>query len=164
MASSDNDSAELVRAHTVISWMLNTRGVYEEGANHARQAITLTADNAWAHYWLAQALNGLRRFTEAVSSAKAAIRLSDGKDARMHFTLADAYFAMKQWPEAVQAFTKAAELEPTDAASAYNVAASYHNQQYYSDALKWYRETLKRDPNHPDKAEIQSRIARLFAR
>lgn len=155
---------QVLQAHKVLSSVLTARGVYEEGANHARQAIAIAVDDPWAHYYLAEALLELRRLSEAVSSARAAIRLSDGKYGTMHFILGGAHFELKQWPEAVQAFTKAAELSPTDAVSAYNVAVSYYNSQYYSDALWWYREALRRDPNSEKKAHIQSMIARLSVR
>ena len=163
-ASTGNNTKNIVRAHRLLSDLLAQRGVYEEAANHAREAITLAADDPWAHHDLAIALTGLRRFTEAISSAKAAIRLSDGKYGSMHFALGAVYFDLKQWPEAVQAFTKAAELSPTDSAAAYNVAVSYSNSGYYSEAVRWYRETLRRDPKHSDKAEILQQIDLLSNR
>ena len=102
-----------------------------------------------------------RRFTEAITSAKTAIRLSDGKYAWMHFVLGSAHFELNQWPEAIQAFKKAAELEPNDSASAYNVAVSYFNSDYSSEALQWYREALRRNPNSTNAQEIVRMIERL---
>src|SRR5207247_2599548 len=101
----------------------------------------------WSHYALAVALQGQRRFTEAVTAAKNALRLSDGKFAQMHFALGSAYFELRQYAEATQAFQKAAELAPKDAAAAYNVALSLARDNVFSDALSWYREVLRRDPN-----------------
>jgi tetratricopeptide (TPR) repeat protein len=164
LASMKNATARLVTAHRLLADMLEERGVYEEAANHARQAISLSPENALAHHALARALLRQRRFTEAISSAKAAIRLSDGKYARMHFTLGNAHFSLEQWPEAVQAFLKAAEQDPTDWAAAYNVAASYYNSDYDSEALRWYREALQRNPNSPRKDQILSMIQRLSKR
>jgi superkiller protein 3 len=144
--------------------MLHDRGVYDEAANHAREAIAIAPEDSWAHHYLARALVSQRRFTEAVISAKTAIRLTDGKFSSMHFTLGAAYFELKQWPEAVQAYRKAAELMPTDSASAYNVAVSLYNSRYYSDAIGWYRETLRRAPNRSDRAEILRTIDELSKR
>jgi tetratricopeptide (TPR) repeat protein len=64
----------------------------------------------------------------------------------------------------VQAFTKAAELNPKDSSAAYNVAVSYYNSRYYSEALKWYREALQRNPNSTNKEEILRMIEQLSKR
>jgi tetratricopeptide (TPR) repeat protein len=164
LASGKNSTAQISHAHRLLSDMLHDRGVYDEAANHAREAIALQPENGSAHYYLAQALVGQRRFTEAITSAKAAIRLTDGRFGSMHFTLGAAHFRLEQWPEAVQAFTKAAELSPDDPASAYNVAVSLYNSRYYREAIRWYRETLRRDPNRPDKTEILRMIDELSKR
>ena len=77
----------------------------------------------------------------------------------MHFELGNAHFQLQQWPEAVQAFKKAAELEPMDSsAGGNNVAAALSNDNYRSDAIPWFREALRRNPNRPDKAEILTKI------
>jgi tetratricopeptide (TPR) repeat protein len=79
LSSKYDRTDEILQAHKILSSVLKTRGVYEESANHARQAIAIAVDDPWSHYFLANALRKLRRSTEAVSSAKTAIRLSDGK-------------------------------------------------------------------------------------
>ena len=65
----------------------------------------------------------------------------------MHFTLGTGDFDLKQWPEATQAFMKAAELDPKNSTAAYNVAVSNLNARFYTDAITWYREALRRNPN-----------------
>ena len=155
---------QIALAHRVLSDMLYDRGVYDEAANHAREAITLEPEDGGGHYFLAHALVGQRRFTEAIVSAKTAIRLTDGKFGPMHFTLGSAHFELDQWPEAVQAFKKAAELMPDDSVSAYNVAVSLYNSRYYTDATRWYRETLRREPNRANRTEILRMIDELSKR
>jgi tetratricopeptide (TPR) repeat protein len=61
----------------------------------------------------------------------------------MHFALGSSYFESKQWPEAVQSFEKAAQLDPTDSAAAHNVAAAQYNAGFYTEALRWYKEVLR---------------------
>ena len=51
-------------------------------------------------------------------------------------------------------------MAPEESSAAYNVAASYHNSQYYTEAVKWYRETLRRDPNRTDRQDILRAIDR----
>lgn len=95
---------------------------------------------------------------EAVTAAENAVRLSDGRYASMHFVLGSAYFDLENWDRSARAFQKAAELDPTDAAAAFNVALCLHKQRFYLDAAKWYEEVLKRKPDHPDRAELLKKI------
>jgi superkiller protein 3 len=129
--------------------------------SHAKEAIQLDPLDAWAHYELTRALNRLRRFTEAVTEAKASLRLSDGKYGDMHFELGSAYFELKDWAEAVQAYQKAATISPKDPSAAYNVAVSFYNEQYYNDALMWYREVLRRNPDQSLHEQAQRMINAL---
>ena len=52
-------------------------------------------------------------------------------------------------------------MNPTNATASYNVAVSLVRLGLLLDAAKWYEETLKRDPQHPEAAEIRRRIQRL---
>lgn len=79
----------------------------------------------------------------------------------MHSALASALFDLKRYAEAAQSYQKAAELDVSNSNAAYNAAASYYNLKFYTDALRWYREALRRDPKHPNKEEIDKMIARL---
>ncbi len=150
-------------SHRIIAAMLNERGVYEDSLSHARQAVAIDVTDAQAHYLLAKALNNLRRFTEAMSAATSAIRLSDGKFASMHFELGKSYFSLKQWPEAMLAYEKAAELAPKDPVAPFNVAAAAYNNRAYDTALRWYREVQRRDANY-EKDQVNRTIAELQQR
>jgi tetratricopeptide (TPR) repeat protein len=156
-----NSEGALTSAHREISDVLNRRGVYSEGLAHAREALTLTPDDSWSYGEMADALFGLRRFEEAVTAAQQAIRLSDGKFAWMHFRLGSAYFELKNWDFARQSFEKAAELNPKLASAVYNVGLCYANQGYYRDAIKWYEEYLRRNPNGSDRSDVEAAIRRL---
>src|SRR5687767_9893503 len=128
--------------------ILKNRNVFDQAEIHARQAIQLQPEDAFAYLSLAASLEGQQRPSEAVAAARAAVRLSDGKYSSMHFALGSALFDLKQYAEAAQSYQKAAELSPNDSAAAHNVALSFHNLEFYSDAVRWYRETLRRNPNH----------------
>lgn len=154
-------ATDVGRAHRIISAILIERGVYEEAASHAQNAIAIDPKDAFAHYYLGQSYEAQRRFDDAILVLKNAIRLSDGKFFSMHFSLGSVYFELKRWPEAAQAYEKASELAPQSANAAYNVAASYYNNRQYSAALPWYREVLKRDPKHPDRSDILATISKI---
>jgi tetratricopeptide (TPR) repeat protein len=156
-----NANSKLSTAHEEISSILNTRGVYLEALNHAKEAASLNPTNAFAYDDMSEALLGLRRFEEAVNASEQGIRISDGKYWYMHFHLGQAYFDLENWEFARQSFEKAAELNTSDSASAYNLALCFARLKYYLDSAKWYEEYLRRNPNAPDKNEILTRIQTL---
>jgi tetratricopeptide (TPR) repeat protein len=148
----------LAVAHRQIADVLNKRGVYIEGLNHAKEATILSPEDSFGYDSMAVALLGLRRFDEAASQEQQALRLSDGKYGWMHFNLGSAYFSLENWNFALQSFEKAAELSPTEPASAYNVAICNQRIGHFGDAVRWYQEYLRRKPNAQDKTEVLERI------
>ncbi len=148
-------------AHTYIALILDKRGVYSEALAHAKQAIALNPADARAFYASANALNGMRQFSDAVEPAKEAIKLADGKYADMHFTLGDTYFELQQWSLAEQSYEMAAKLDPKDPGAAYNIALCFANLGYRSDAVSWFKEVLRRNPQYKRKDEILRRIKDL---
>jgi len=153
-----NTDKPIAGAHWFIASVLNKRGVYSEALSHAKEATILDPKDASNFDAVAQALVGLQRPHEAAEASDQAIRLSDGGVAQYHFTLGSAYFDMENWQLARQSYEKAAELNPKDPASAYNVAVCLTKQQHFTDAAHWYEEYLRRNPNAPDKADILNRI------
>lgn len=153
----DSENA-LAMAHRQIAEILNKRGVYSEGLNHAKESVTLNPNEAFAYDDLGDALKGLHRYQEALNAFQQALRLSDGKYAWMHFKLGSVYSEMENWDFAQQSFEKSAELDPKDPASAYNVAVCNAKRHYYGDAANWYEEYLRRKPNASDREDILNRI------
>ena len=151
----------LTQAHVEIASVLNQRGVYQEALSHAREASVLDSSSAWAFDAQAEALLGLRRFQEAINASNQAIRLSDGKYSTMHFKLGSAYFEVENWEFARQSFEKAAKLDLKDDAAPYNIALCFVRLGYQGDAVRWYEEVLRRNPNHSQKQEILARIQLL---
>lgn len=152
--SEGESEARLAEAYSVMSSILFDRGVYDQAITYAKQAISLVPDSAWGFHNLSRALNATGRYAEAASAAESAIRLSDGKYASMHFALGSAYFNLQNWERAILSYKKAAELDPKSWESAYNVALALERQHFFLDAARWYEEVLKRNPTHPNKAEI----------
>jgi tetratricopeptide (TPR) repeat protein len=157
----ERSETNLAMAHRVIADVLNDRGVYQEALTHAREATALASTDPWAFNAQARALFGLRRFQEATSASQQAVRLSDGKFATMHFSLASSYFELENWELARQSFQKAAELSPSETSAPYNVALCLVRLGFYRDAAMWYEEVLRRDPAHRNRQEILNRIQAL---
>jgi len=76
----------------------------------------------------------------------------------MHFQLGLSCFELGNWDLAEQSFEKAAELDTSDAAAAFNLALCQLKMGYSRDALKWFREVLRRDANYDNRDEVQRRI------
>jgi tetratricopeptide (TPR) repeat protein len=148
----------LGRAHREIAGVLNERGVYIEALNHAKEATALNSDDPFGYDDMAKALIGLRRFNETITAEQQALRLSDGKYGWMHFRLGSAYFSLENWDFALQSFQKASELDTKEPASAYNVAFCHQKLRHWGDAIQWYQEYLKRNPNAEDKAQVLNTI------
>jgi tetratricopeptide (TPR) repeat protein len=148
-------------AYLQIACVLNQRGVFQEALNHARESSALNPSDPWALDAQAEALIGLRRFQEAINAINNAIRLSDGKFSSMHFKLGKVYFKLANYEFALQSFKKAAELDPEDDASPYNVAICLIRLGYFRDAANWYEEVLRRNPTRQDKQTILDQIRRL---
>lgn len=157
----EGSEGNLAYSHRIIAIVLNRRGVYQEALNHARESVVLDPEDAWAYDAQAEALIGLRRYLEATNASNQAIRLSDGKYYGMHFNLAFAYFNLENWELAAQSYKKAVELNKSDPSSPYNLALCMLKLGYYDDAARWFEEVLRRNPNHPDRQSIQSRISTL---
>ncbi|MGH9444939.1 MAG: tetratricopeptide repeat protein [Terriglobia bacterium] len=153
--------SDLSLAHSFTAGIFNDRGLYSEALNEAQQATSLEPTNPWYFDDMARALVGLQRYTEAVSSAQAALRLSDGKYGSMHFTLGSAYFDLKNWQLAEQSFREAAQMDPKEPTSAYNVALCLQDMGDFSDAVTWYQEYLRRAPDVSDRDQVLARIAAL---
>ncbi len=162
MAAGKSDTEkEMCLAHKIIADILNIRGVYQEALNHAREAVALDSEDAWAYDMQAAALIKLRRFLEATNASSQAIRLSDGKFAEMHFHLGSAYFELENWQLAKQSFERVAEINPKDTAAPYNIALCLVRLRFFQDAANWFEEVLRRNPNHPERQEILKKIQTL---
>ncbi len=163
--TSAKDSTKLLAGcNYIIANVLNNRGVYDQAISAAKEAISLNPE-IWGPYLvLSESLNSLERHAEAEAAAKRALAISDGKNASVHFALGSAYFSEEKWGLAKQAFENAARIDPKDAGAAYNVAASLYNDHFYTEAIFWYEETLRRDPAHKDRAQILTTIDRLKRR
>lgn len=154
-----DDTLELT--HRLLADTLNRRGVYEEALAHAKNALAITSDDGWASYQLAVALEKLGRHQEALVAAKAAIRSTDGKHSSFHFLVGSINFDLQNWEQARLSFQKAAEMAPTDTAAPYNISLCFQRQGYSHDAALWLEEVLRRDPNHPERADLLRRISQL---
>lgn len=154
-------NAVLVAVNVFVANALNTRGVYTEALNYAREATKLGPTDFSGFDAMGDAYYYLQRYTESASAEKEAIRLSNGKYSYTHFRLGSAYFELEQWKSAQDSFEQAWEEDQRNDAAAYNVAASLSRQGHYSEAAQWYRKVLQVNPNREDKADLLKKIEAL---
>lgn len=154
---------DLSFAYRLIADILISRGLYEDGLKNADAAFALDGTNGLAQTSRGLALLGLSRVQEAVDAIKYSLKLTDGAFAWTHFALGRAHFELRQWDLARQSFAQAATLDPKSHDAAYNAALSCSNLEDTAGAVKWFEEVLRRSPNHPDRREIEQKIA-LFRR
>ena len=148
-------------AHRLLSIMLRERGVIDQAINHAKQSVAIEGDNGANFTTLTAALLKAERWSEAEAAAKSAIRLTDGVSGTDHFRLGSALFEQERWSEAKTSFEQSARMDPKDGASTYNIALCLVNLGFRRDAIYWYEESLRRDPNMPEAPQIRRRLQEL---
>lgn len=134
--------------------VLKDRGVNDQALIYINESLSQEPENSFSMITKAEIMENLQRYTECVSAAQAAIRMSEGKYSWMQFDLGNCYFDQRDWTHAEAGFRIAAEADKTNAPAAFNLALSLLRQGYSSDARTWFNEALKRNPD----AELRSKI------
>jgi Flp pilus assembly protein TadD len=82
----------------------------------------------------------------------------------LYFTLGNQYAQQRRWPEAQQAYARAAAIDPVNPDFAYNLAVSLEHLRQPQAALGQYRRALAlglQRPSNFDPAAVQSRVQQL---
>ena len=145
---------ELPLVYRLMAEALDARGVYPSALEYIKESVSAKPDDPFALHIEASVFQHLGRYSECISAAQAALRVSDGKFPWMQFRLGSCYFDTENWNQAAASFRIAAEADKGDVASAYNLGLSLSRQGYEADARQWYREALNRKPNEEVEAKI----------
>jgi tetratricopeptide (TPR) repeat protein len=81
-------------------------------------------------------------------------------EAKLRFERGVQHYRAGRYDEAVGAFLEADRLVPS-AALSFNIARAYEQLDDTSNALRWYRDYLRRDPQAKNAAEVRARIDAL---
>jgi tetratricopeptide (TPR) repeat protein len=138
--------------------VLEQRGVFQQALEYVKESLNSVPDDASALDTEADIFYDLQRNSECIAAETAAIRASDGKYSWMQFRLGTCYFKTENWSQAATSFRLSADGDKTDAVSAYDLGLSLSRQGYESDALQWYREALRRNPDAETRAKILSAL------
>ncbi|MEM9445204.1 MAG: tetratricopeptide repeat protein [Verrucomicrobiota bacterium] len=87
------------------------------------------------------------KFTEALRSANELITLKPS-DAFSYKLRAAIYVDLDKFAEARKDFSQAGELDPDDAFTHFNIGETYFLDKYYSNAIKHFRNFMKKEPNN----------------
>lgn len=106
-----------------------------------------------SHFWLTEYDTAIFYLTHAKA-------LMDS-DPAVYYYLGMCYKEGKKYDEAIENFSTAAKLQQNDflAEVRTQIAASYYAQKKYSDALKYYQDALR---ENPDKKELIFYIAAVY--
>lgn len=146
------------QVYKIMAVVLEARGVYQSALEYIKESTSAKPDDPFAWNTEAQIFSDLQRYTECISAAQTAIRVSDGKYPYMNFRLGVCYFAIENWSQAESAFRLSAEADKDDAESAFNLALSLSRQGFEDDANHWFNEALRRKPDDELRAKIMSAL------
>ena len=106
-----------------------------------------------AYYGLGQTQTGDERnksFDAAIDAYKKVLTINPN-EAAIYNQMGNIYGAEKKMPEATEALTKAAQLDPQMAAKAYyNMGANLVNSGNANDAADFFKKAIDADPNYAD--------------
>jgi tetratricopeptide (TPR) repeat protein len=106
-----------------------------------------------AYYGLGQTQTGDERnksFDAAIDAYKKVLTINPN-EAAIYNQMGNIYGAEKKMPEATEALTKAAQLDPQMAAKAYyNMGANLVNSGNPNDAADFFKKAIDADPNYAD--------------
>ncbi|HJS74021.1 MAG TPA: tetratricopeptide repeat protein, partial [Vicinamibacteria bacterium] len=155
-ASLDSKNA---RAHYNLGNVLYELGRKEEALAAFGQASKLDKDFQPAHYNLGAVLFDLSRFDEALKAYEVALapvekEFAKGKDvppvhARAYLNLGAIFLQRQSWDRALDAYGKAARLDPSLAAAHYNMGYILYHLGRNPEAYPAYEKAVKLDPALP---------------
>lgn len=128
---------------------LRGRKLHEESLKWYRSAIEIDPDFALAYAGMGDSLYQLGRYPEAVSSMKRTLELKPDfpMASTLRYLIAQASRRMSQ-PNSVQDRTSHAMGSGSgDARTFFSRAEDLREQKRYEEALEWYRDALKADPD-----------------
>ena len=159
------------RAHSLLAWALLRRSVYSgdlrslvpEIGTEAQIALALDDRDPWAHVAQANLFNRLRRFSEAVSASRRALKLN------LNFALAHALLAnvlanQGAHQEAVDSAEHALRLSPRDRLVGTYASLAMANVHFiagrYPECATWARNMIEKSPGHlPGHVRLAAALA-----
>ncbi|HLI30377.1 MAG TPA: tetratricopeptide repeat protein [Terriglobia bacterium] len=126
---------------------------YKKAADIDANQIAIWAGLGDAYYGLGQTQKGddrTKSFDSAIEAYQKVLAINPN-EAAIYNQIGNIYGAEKKIPEATEALTKAAQLDPTMAAKAYyNMGANLVNSGNSDQAADFFKKAIDADPNYAD--------------
>jgi tetratricopeptide (TPR) repeat protein len=151
----------IAMAQTIAANVQYGRGAYDRAVDAGRAAVAADPGFSGGHTQLARALVATGKMAEAESTARKAVALANSTDGDAWFILGSILGGKLDWTGASQAFSQAAAIDAADAYAAFYAAMSFDKIQRAADAITWYEEALRRNPQIKERDEIRAALAKL---
>src|SRR5260370_15043177 len=135
--------------HTKLTYLMYHLGDPDEALRQAKTALTLTPQNAEAHYHCGVALDALRKFDAAAVEYREALRLKPDYE-RVHYSLAISLSDQDNKDAAIAEYRKALALDPKDINARYNMANELEEKGDLPSAIREFREAKRLTPERFD--------------
>ncbi len=155
------------RAHHRNAVLLRLSGDVEGGIREARLALSLNPDDetaAYSHITIGRAFMRLKQITEADEEFRKAIVFYQERvnrkstDASAHIALGDLLFELQRYDTAEKSYRRALELHAQNFSTLRYLGSALHNQGKKDEAVRYYQEYLRFEPDAERKANIEARI------
>jgi adenylate cyclase len=134
-------------AHALLSWIYTVTRQYEIALVEAKKSIALGPNSADAHAWYAFVLYFAGEPEKALSLNERALRMNPFPPSWYFVLLGYGYRLLRDYEQAIQAFKKAINKEPTNLFARIYLAATYAMSGREKEAQAQAHEALRIDPS-----------------
>ena len=131
----------------VLGAVLGTTGRKSEAVDANQTVVTLSPQDAEAHYNLGNTLKELERLDEALASYIQAIALKPDF-AQAHYNLGNTLKELERLDEALSSYTQAIALKPDFAQAHYNLGNTLKELERLDEALASYTQAIALKPDY----------------
>jgi tetratricopeptide (TPR) repeat protein len=159
---------EFAEAHYNLGILLRKTGDLRRASKHFVKAIRHKEHYTLALLALGETLHMQRKYSQSNLYLKKYLEYRESEDiereriAQAHYLMGTNCFKLRQTPETILHLSMAIELDPGVHPHAYlHLANSYVMERDGTNAIKTYREFLKRYPEAPQKKEVMNILKKL---
>lgn len=147
-------------AHYDLGVFAYEEGDYANAENHFKKASEINPEDLASRHFLGKTYIRTGRFDEALILLKA-VWETDPEWPGLTYDLADAYFNLKDYPNAARLFRSIADEDPGDVSAGYHAGISLFKSGRYSEAQGYLVRAADQSPTVKDSAYFYAGICYL---